>query len=135
MNNIDWKNATPEQKLLWRHASGLIAYNTVTPLVYFGTIAGSEFLTYAATKLYICLEFDAYVAQASLITNSGILFYDVANAVCAQIDNKSVTYNTTSSLLNYYTNFVKTTNIYFSRIVTNVVYTNMKFIGYRLTIV
>ena len=59
MNSVDWKNATPEQKNLWKYASSLIAYTTITPLFYNGPLVGSEFSVYNAGNNCICLDYES----------------------------------------------------------------------------
>ena len=106
----------------------------VEPLYYEGLIAGSEFLTYAATKMYIDLFLGAYITNGSATINSGLLLYDEANANTIQIDNKSLTYNTTSTALNYFNNSFETSNHIFSRISPSAAIVGLTFIGYRITL-
>jgi len=135
MNTIDWKNATPEQKLLWDYASGLIAYNTIEPLVYSGVILGSEFLTYNADKLYICLEgVFSYTLNGPIGGTPGIVFMDEANAAINATYEFSAYWDATAANYRMQLNPARVKNTYFSRI-TNATYSQIKFIGYRLTIV
>ena len=93
----DWKNATPEQMNLWNLCNGLIAWNTITPLYYCGAVAGSEFLVYAATKIYICLEFCVNKTAAASATVGQAQFYDVANAVFMFTQNNAIGWDTTAA--------------------------------------
>ena len=55
MNTLGLNNASPEQQILISKILPLlVGVKTVTPLYYKGVIAGSEFVTYSAKKLYIC---------------------------------------------------------------------------------
>lgn len=130
----DWRHATPEQKLFWRQASQAIAYNTITPLFFQGYLAGSEFLVYAATKLYIALEleFDSVGGQT---VNIGIVnLYNQADALFYTSSNNDIAWDTTAAGIVYNCNPLKFKNMYFSRIAYGV-YTTFKFNGYRLNII
>jgi hypothetical protein len=130
MNTHDWINATPEQFNLWKLVNGLIAWTTITPLYYQGAIAASEFLTYAAGKLYIALEFEAGAGSLD-VANGNIVFYDMANSINFYSWNTAIVWNTTGAAVNYLVSNIVNKNIWFSRInKTN--YTYMKFNGYRL---
>lgn len=131
MNTINWKNATPEQLNLWQNVKGLIAYTAITPIYYQGVIAGSEFLTYNAGKLYIALDlsFNGYG-----IANTGVVtLYNMADAVCLQLNNLNMAWDTTAALMKFTINTIQTQNLYFSRIITTT-YSHLKFNGYRLTV-
>jgi hypothetical protein len=131
----DWRNATPEQNNLWRIARALIAWNTCTPIYYEGAIAGSEFVTYNAAKLYICLDLVVNVNFSAATVNAGALVtYDIANAAKSQEYLNFPVWNTTAAALYYNVPSFRLVNIYFSRI-TVTTYVFMKFNGYRLTTV
>jgi len=135
MNSEDWRNATPEQSNLWRIASALIAWNTVTPICYEGAIAGSEFLTYNAAKLYIALEleFISNLNPGSIPANAPLVtFYDIANAVNHYSKCVDYFYDSAGATAYMFINNLKLTNMYFSRFVV-AGYINVKFNGYRLT--
>lgn len=104
----------------------------IEPLYYDGVIAGSEFETYAPTKMYICLEFCAGVLAANIsgAVTAYISFYDEANTISYSLNNLNNAYSAASI---YVINNVKNSNDDFARLVgTN--YTYMKFIGYRATL-
>jgi len=135
MRTSDWLNATPEQKNLWRIASALIAWNTITPIYYEGAVAGSEFVTYAATKLYICLDLVLNVNFSGATVNAASLAtYDIANAQKSSSYLNFPVWDTTAAALKYNAPELLCQNIWFSRI-TVVTYIFMKFNGYRLTII
>ena len=114
-----WRNATPEQHNLWRQASALIAWNTITPIFYQGTTFGTEFLVYDAAKLYIALEFMP-MYNAAIVS---IDLYNIANAVFSQILSGAIG----TGLQEY-----NVKNCYFSRILPSAA-CYIKFNGYRLT--
>ena len=131
---------TPAQKLLVqqfyakfdsRSAANRKILN-VENLYYDGLIAGSEFETYAATKMYICLEFSAGILAANIsgAVTAYISFYDEANAISFSLNNLATAFSAASI---YVINNVTNSNDDFSRIVT-ANYTYMKFIGYRVTL-
>ena len=131
MKNINWKNATPEQLLLWKHASGLIAYNTIEPVVFFGAITASEFTIYAATKLYIALECNFNGIRGNSAVTLSIILHNEADAACAGMVNGGTFWDTATK---YYINNIDVKNFYFSRLIAAGYYF-MIFKGYRLTIV
>lgn len=134
MKNPDWKNATPEQLLLWQHAETLIAWNTPEPLFYQGVIAGSEFLIYDAAKLYICLDFDCGNTNNASNSTTRIEFYNQANVLSHVCKNLSLVYEPVIPGIWHDGNNYNLKNICFARMVAWT-YTHMRFVGYRLTIV
>jgi hypothetical protein len=125
MNTLDWINATPEQKNFWKLASAKLAYATITPMFYQGVIAGTEFLTYDAAKLYIALELE-FGAAASAASQSSIGLYDETNTLSFNPAN-DYTYAVNIFIGNSFAG----KNYYFSRFIT-VNIANMKFNGYKL---
>jgi hypothetical protein len=102
----------------------------VVPLYYEGVILGTEFLTYAATKLYIAYDFE--IAKADVESNAigCVAFYSAANALFFSLTNL----NSDFAAQLYILNNARTNNLYFSRIV-NIGYDLMRFNGYRITLV
>jgi hypothetical protein len=134
-------NMTPEQKILVQQfyarfdvGSGIANRKilNVEPLYYDGLIAGSEFETYAATKMYISLQFAGGILAANIsgAVTAYISFYDEANAISFSLNNLANAFNVASI---YVVNNVFNRNDDFSRIVT-AGYTYMKFLGYRVTL-
>ena len=133
MNTLYWKYAQIEQKNLWNIASTKIAWNTITPLYYQGVTAGSEFVTYVATKLYICLELHASYSLGNAQSASGalVVFYDEANAINGYGYNNMLAWDTTAAGWKYLRQVADIENIYFSRL-TSGAYDYIRFNGYRL---
>ena len=135
MNDIYWKNATPEQELLWKQCHGLIAHNTVEPLHLQFTLPGSEFLTYEAAKLYICLEAKfSFSSSAAVAANGLITTYNMADVVNGYFNNARPVWNITDTVLNYTHPTLIIKNFFFSRLAAQT-YNYIMFTGYRLTIV
>jgi len=134
MNNINWKNASPEQKNFWDRNKGKIAWNTLTPFYFHGAIAASEFLVYAAAKYYIALEFSVFYLNASNVALQNLTLYDEANAVQVLYTKNSIYWDATAAGAKYLNNPIFLKNVSFSRIATNLLL-YMRFNGYRLTIV
>ena len=131
MNSNDWKNATPEQKNIWRYVRTLIAYNTITPIYYMGAIAASEFLTYNVGKLYFALEMGF-----SYDSGGGPCYgwlYNQANVLSYTLQINTISYNTTISTMVFNGNTVETKNKYFGR-VANQIFNQFYFNGYRLNV-
>ena len=123
-----WKNATPEQLLLWKIAKSKVAYNSITEMSFIGAIAGSEFETYAANKLYIALQVIFATSAGASLTNSYVSLYNEANAFVLALSNSSINYNAA----HYYNpcNMI-IPNIWFSKIFVSG-YSTMQFTGYKL---
>lgn len=132
---------TPEQQILinwfWSTFNSGEAGRrivAVEPLYYQGVIAGSEFLTYAATKLYLCLNSYFSFSTGVEATNPGSIgFYNELNALSLFGINCSPFLNTVPAIRHDNNSFyVK--NIYFSRFL-NVTLTYVMFTGYRITLI
>jgi hypothetical protein len=132
MNTIDWKNETPQQKNLWKYASSLIAYTTITPLFFRGLTAGSEFIIFNAGKLYIALQLIAYPGVGTSATNYWVDLYNMANVVDLVCENNYAYWDGTGAL--YAANTMILNDIWFSRIAVNGNQPAMSFNGYRLNV-
>lgn len=127
MKTIDWKNATPEQINFWKRCEGLIAWTTITPLYYEGLVAGSEFLTYNAGKLYIALEMKA---ANRTVAASYMWLFNMANVEVFTLVDLKMT-DTAGPVVQYAT--VSVCCVYFSRIVVQTL-DQIIFNGYRLNV-
>jgi hypothetical protein len=105
----------------------------VEPLYYLGTIAGSEFLTYAATKLYLALNIGLEGAIIAL-NQTALSLNDENNNLSFNIRNLTEAYATSTEGIFYVANNFDISNLYFSRILNVVNYVNIKFNGYRITL-
>jgi hypothetical protein len=133
MNSFDWKNATPAQINLWNYVRTLlVGVQTITPIVFVGASAGSEFETYSAKKVYMALEFQS--GQAAQATGVPYMtFYNMANAAILIGTNISQSWDATAVAMKYGGNTFKLTNFWFSRIVF-ATYGSLIFNGYKITI-
>lgn len=114
--------------------SGLLRnFGNVEPFLYEGVIAGSEFLLYANTKLYVC--FDLYFGSniAANAARGLITLYDEGNVINVYLQQNSIAYEPVAVAMWYAKNNIKLKNLYFSRIL-QAGYDYMKFIGYRITL-
>jgi hypothetical protein len=113
--------------------NAMAAHQTITnvePLYFQGAIAGTEFLTYANTKLYICLSMESSDAGLNA-SQSALLLKDEADADMLKFFNLAPVYDAVS--VKYFSNDIVKKDLYFSRvIVTN--YTKFVFNGYRITL-
>ena len=105
----------------------------VEPLLYEGAIAGSEFLTYDANKLYLCFDiYIGYSAGATAAAARSIRFSDENDVINLCIQNNSIAYESIAASIFYNSNNMNVKNLYFSRFV-NQLYYYLKFIGYRIS--
>ena len=132
---------TPAQEILLNHFytffdNGSAAKKRITnvqPLYYAGAIAGTEFLTYADTKMYICYNF-----FCSNITNHGevegnVSFYNEANTLSVGIKNQNAYWEADGRKDEFCMNPIELKDFYFSRFTVSI-YTYMVFNGYRITL-
>jgi len=102
------------------------------PLLYEGAIAGSEFLTYNANKLYLCFDLIIAFNGGAAAANGLVQIYDEGDAIILYGQNQSIAYEAVAAAIWSSKNDINIKNLYFSRIVT-AQYNYMKFIGYRIT--
>ena len=106
----------------------------VEPLYFQGASAGTEFLTYAATKLYIALLIEANGQALGSIAGSSFSLYNEANAINSIYSNINAYWNGTTNAVNYNHQFVTVKNSYFSRVAL-ITLNYIKFNGFRITLV
>lgn len=105
----------------------------VIPMYSQRTVVGSEFLTYAATKLYICLSLSAYY-YFDATTTTHMQYYN-ENNVQMGILSKYTGYwrNLAVTAHRYIENNYTWKNFYFSRLLPNNA-TFIRFIGYKINL-
>lgn len=126
-------NATPEQLAVVQYCAATFNPTNVAPLFYQGAIAGSEFETYDAHKIYVCLaaEFSNNNGGGDSATLRKMDFYDAANALNYTLHNNIVFWNAVA--VHYSSNNASLKNFFFSRLVQTG-YSLMLFNGYKLTL-
>lgn len=132
---------TPEQKIMmvdfYSKFNNRSAINkqivNIEPLYYHNVSVGSEFLTYAATKMYICLKISGLQVNTINAADVSIVLYDENNATNGFVANANPIWDTVALAAKYSNNNSFLENFYFSRLVTFVTY--VKFIGYRITLI
>ena len=135
---------TPEQAnfLNWFYTyfnvGGGLAHRTilnVEPLYYFGAVAGTEFLTYNISKLYILYNFKAFCQLGIPQASSGYLrFYDESNNISSEQHHTDYpVYITSSDVVKYFMNPLIVDNFYFSRFGISQ-FDSILFNGYRITL-
>jgi hypothetical protein len=133
-NNFVVNVQSDEQIILWNHVQNLIPYTRITPLFYSGAIAGSEFETYAATKLYIALEIE-FTGYGTYYDPAGnipaVTFYDENDLEAKCHSNVSLAYGVAYSV---WPNDIILKNQYFGRVEAGTGLSFMKFNGYRLNV-
>lgn len=133
MNTESWKYATPAQHNLWRYAKGLlVGVQTITPLFYIGIIAGSEFLTYDAKKIYVCLD-SSFSYPTTIAADGFISLYDQTNTLAHYLSNVNNFWDVTGAVRKACMNTIKGDVLVFSRLAAGT-YTYMHFNGYKITI-
>jgi hypothetical protein len=131
---------TPEQSLLLENFFARFdngGYHqrilNVEPLFFQGTIAGTEFLTYGATKLYLCYSVDLQNATAHGEVEGNVIFYNEANAVSFNAKNQNAYWEVVGAKDEFSLNPIALKNLYFSRIAISI-YDSIIFNGYRITL-
>lgn len=133
MNTRDWENANAEQRNLWHIAQTLIVYTTITPVYYQGPAAGSEFVTYNAGKVYICLAFNYQWQGPASPLCEAINFHNMADVSTMQHLCAVPFWDVTAAVVKYTATMFLMNNFWFSRIS----YTyggTLIFNGYRLNV-
>jgi len=133
MNTTNWGNALPETRLLWDYLKATFTITAIVPLYFQNAIVGSEFLTYAATKLYMALEIEFTFGGATGSFPGFVSFYNQLNLTSDYGANNSPYWDATAAVVKQDINTLIRRNLYFSRFI-NTIYPYLKFIGYRLTI-
>ena len=105
----------------------------VEPLYYQGVIAGTEFLVYAANKLYIAYSLSIGITNLLPLLSYAIL-YDELNVDTYYIGNMAAYFNQVTMQTDIIGNYLELKNNYFSRIGILSV-SQFRFIGYRITLI
>jgi hypothetical protein len=116
---------------------GKVAHRTIVnvePLFYQGVIAGTEFLVYSTTKLYLSLNTEFAGQLYNVYLGSGEMqLYNENNVASFRSDNYLMQYVNAGLELATYNNS-SLFNSYYSRIDPGVLVTYIKFDGYRITL-
>lgn len=127
------KAATPAQRILWNHVFLQFGERVgVSQLFYEGVIAGSEFLTYNARKLYFGIDLE--IGYSGLSNSAAYIdLYNELNAANFSLGMGYPVWDTTGAVIKYVNCQIQVQNHLFSRL-TNSIYSLIKFNGYRLSI-
>lgn len=122
--------------IVYNYLKSTFDIDTIVPLFFQGIIAGCEFLTYDAKKLYFCLNLGCSMAPGPVIVSQcNIQFYDAAHAAFLSLRDSFVVYDTSLPAVRYPRPAgAEISNIYFSCF-SVVYYTEVRFIGYKITLV
>lgn len=142
LQNLLRPNTTPEQELLLEHFysrfdNGSAANKrivNVEPLFYQGAIAGTEFLVYAATKMYICYNIALSTSAGITITIDYGEFYNESNIISLYLRNDHVFWDVAVNDVRYARQTLELSNFIFSRFVPSVI-NYISFVGYRVTLI
>lgn len=132
----NYNNAPAAFNQLFDHVCDLAPYNTFAELSYHGLAAGTEFLTYNASKMYICCELVAslYGNPTPAGVNVFVTLYNEADILHLAGYDSIIFWDATAGNYRHSDNKTTFKNIYFSRLALGS-YTYLKFIGIRATIV
>jgi hypothetical protein len=125
--------STPEQEIFLNAVYNTYKIKNVEPLYYMGLLAGTEFLTYAATKLYFGYSVQVNNATAHGETEGTLVFYNAANAAFYNAKNQTAYWEVVGAKDEFCINPIDLKNVWFSR-VTVAIYDSIIFNGYRITI-
>jgi len=122
-----------ESKYLLRYINDTFDVDSNERLFYQGVIAGSEFLTYNALKLYVAInvEFGTDAALGTALNNH-VALYDDGNVLFFTMRNIALVGDVADNFT--FPNNVASKDLYFSRIVVTG-YEFMRFDGYRVTLI
>ncbi len=125
------RNSTIEEKIIFDYVIDTFNPSAIVPLQYIGVYAGSEFLTYAATKLYIATTFN-WDKCAPVSAVPTMTFYNNLNASSAVLTGAKPYWNSTAAAAYYLSCLSEIKNIWFSRVV-GVQVDYLIFKGFRIT--
>jgi len=103
-------------------------------LYFQGAILGSEFLIYAATKLYIAFNYSTSGTLSVTAVYPGVTLYDENNVVSGYFTNVNPYWDATGAVVKYCRSYLILSNIYFSRVLHSQ-YESIKFSGFRITLI
>lgn len=121
-----------DQSLLWNQVDSFANITNVQPLFFSGAIAGSEFLTYAVIKLYVCYSVFISLIDAENTLIPNIIFFDQANNPFINVQKSSLMYESVAADTYFSGQPIKMENFYFSRF-DIIGYQSIIFRGFRLT--
>jgi len=131
MNSVNWKNTDIAPNLVYRYLQSLGPIVSIIPLYFSGPIAGSEFETYQADKMYLCINSEFSGTINLDVGGYEIEFYNPVNVLTYMTNNNSCQFDAAGAPVTFLNGVAKVDNIAFSRLVTYL-YTYIKFIGYRI---
>jgi len=105
----------------------------VEPLSFIGVIAGTEFLTYAANKLYLGFNLCVRYSGGASVNQALMYLYDETNSISQFLGSNSIVWDATAANVKFVGNPDPINNLYFSRVAL-VGYVVMTFNGYRITL-
>ena len=132
-------NFRPESQILINNVlskqiNGMVQPSKIELINFIGSIAGSEFLTYAVNKLYIALDMQFSISSGNdniQANGDGINLFNENNVGSYFLNSQNVEFNVSQL---YYINELKANDYYFSRILQQSnVYNFIKFNGIKLT--
>lgn len=119
-----------EENLLWSYLDSIVNITAVQPLSITVASAGSEFLTYAATKMYLALTIGFGYNSGQALAGSGhATFYDFNNVIDYYLNQCNPVWDGAAKCS--YPTIIKDM-IIFSRIALTR-YNYIDFKGYRIT--
>lgn len=124
---------TREEAVMWGHMRATFTITNIVPLYYQGSFAGSEFLTYVNTKIYLCLCINPNSTGTTSPAAYIVTFYDAANAAFDYMSNQSITFDPVAAQNEQTGLSLCRKLLWFSRLTAST-YLTMRFLGYRLTI-
>jgi hypothetical protein len=125
-------NSNPDQRILWNEIYLQFGDTiSIRPHFYSGPIGGSEFLSFLSNKIYLAYKLDVSYYGAALNSPGYIEFRDSADVVQFRYQNLNMSWNLTTSLMQFLPNSLLLENLIFGRILATS-YTYIKFVGFRI---
>lgn len=128
------KNAGSEEKIIWQQIRLITGEKAaIRQLAYVGPIAGSEFITAIANKMYLAYRLNFASSTSTALAQQGSL--GIINAAGTQVMFCSMNFpvwDVTAAAMKYVTRPQDFQNIYFNNVTNYANYTHMQFTGYRI---
>lgn len=129
-NRLSVNTSGTVEDMVWLYLQSILNIQVIEPLCYQGVCLASEFLTYAATKMYLAFDIDFSTNTGATGVNSAVAFYNYLNALEFYFITNNPTFQAALAYNSPNANYKFLT---FSRM-GNATFLNMKFNGYRLTV-
>lgn len=128
------KSSPPEIRIAWDRMLLICGERISISQIYFhGPVAGTEFLTYAAGKLYFIFDM-TYASSLGAVSVSVpvVTVYNEANVIVNYLVSGNAVWDATAAAMRFHAQTGRENNFYFSRIAVTI-YTHIRIVGFKIS--